>query len=205
MNIVSDSDGFILKIFQNAINMLCHDIANPVNSIMLCASSFHGNQKNSQLFSIIDDSSKNIIHCLNIARYSYCMTNNEYSIGISQIIQDWSKVFHVFEIHFDKNIKELKDFLAQIIFHILIFIQEFIDSKTFNSKIFISHVDGQAHIIFEKKLNEVIFSQTNNLIFENLSKVDINPMNVNVHFLQYLIRKNGVKISFDEKGLIIRY
>ena len=172
---------------------------------MLCASSFHSNQNNSQLLSIIDDSSKNIINCLNIARYSYCMTSNEYCIGISQIIQDWSKIFYVFEIHFDSKAEGLKDFLVQILFHLLVFIQEFIDSKIFNSKIFISHSDNLISIIFDKKLNEVIFSQTNNLIVENLSNIEINPVNVNIHFLQYLIKKNNIQVSFDENGLIIQF
>jgi hypothetical protein len=200
MIIAGNSDDYILKIFQNALNMFCHDIINPVNSIMICASS----PNNSKSFEIIDDCSKKIIQCVNSIRYLYCMTNNEYKIDISQIIRDWKNIFNLFELNFDENIKSLDDFILQIIFHIMTFMQELSNFKK-EQKILISQIQSQIKISFEDKFNEIIIEDFKDIIFKDVSKLDLNPMNVNIHFFQYLIKKNNIKIIFNEDEILIHY
>jgi hypothetical protein len=200
MGITSDSDDYIVKIFQNAINMFCHDIINPVNSMMLCASTPTHESQND--WKMIDDCASKIVDCINIARYSYCMANREYKLDMTRIKHDWKKIFHKFEVIFDENINELEDFVAQIIFHLLSFIQESIDDRK-HQKIFVFYTNSQIKFVFEEKLNEAIINQVRNLISEDVLKVEINPMSVNMHLFQYLLRKNNVKILFSDDDLLI--
>ena len=143
MIVTDNSDDFMLKIFQNILNMICHDIINPVNSIMLYISSFN----NIQSPEIINDRLNQIINCVNSARYSYCMMNNQYKLEISQIKCDWKKIFDQFDVSFDEKITELDDFLVQIIFCLLIFVQESINSQNHN-EVCVSHSSSQIKLQF---------------------------------------------------------
>ena len=190
----------MLKIFQNILNMICHDIINPVNSIMLYISSFN----NIQSPEIINDRLNQIINCVNSARYSYCMMNNQYKLEISQIKCDWKKIFDQFDVSFDEKITELDDFLVQIIFCLLIFVQESINSQNHN-EVCVSHSSSQINLSFKKKLNEVIMSKMRALISEDILQSEINPMNASLHFFQYLIKKNNMKILLTEDEFVIQY
>lgn len=193
----------MLKIFQNAMNLLCHDIISPLNSIMLYMNSEPLAQKSKTM---INDNINKILSSINITRYCYCLENHQYKINITQILKDWNDLFPELVINFDKKISEIEDFITQIIFHILLFIHESVDLKSYKNRVFIKNeTNNKILISFESKLEDSILSEMQKLISNNLEESDINPMNASLYFFQYLLNKNQFKINLVENMIEIEY
>ncbi len=191
---MNDSAEYISRIFQNIINSLCHDIINPLNSIMIC----NDIGKNEEIKTIIHDCTLKILNCINIGRYLYGLGGTDFGIPISQIANDWRKIFLHFDILFDKKIDLINQNIITVCCHILYFLHDFFDSK---EKITIENDTNSMKIIFEKNFNEKLLNEIQFLITAPQQDEEITPINCQIHFLHYVLWKNCIAITARNKEI----
>ena len=194
---MNDSSEYILKIFQNIISVLCHDIINPVNSILICNDP--AIPKNDKITIIINDSINKILNFINVARYLYSLESNDVMIPISQINHDWRKILIHFELNFDEKIGELPQNLIQILFHVLHFAHDFFDSR---ERVVIMNGKNQLQIIFDNEFEDGLRDEMNLLIDGVPTSEAVTHVNCHIHFFHFIIEKNNMKIFFNSKNQI---
>jgi signal transduction histidine kinase len=193
---LEETKQYYLQMAENILSRTMHDIISPLTAIVNSSSilsSREVDKKNSdkkafptsKLLEIIEDAIHQIFNQINLTRYLYTIGREKFLVSSGKFSQDWNEIMKKYEIEikFEDDFFEIWNYEAQLASHIFFILS---DITPAGSEIIVNKIDNGFCISgvdsargFDELLSETL--------------VNINQININIHFFRFLLRELGYK------------